>query len=302
MPEERILKVSNLTKKYGSLLAVNQLSFEMKKGKIYGLLGPNGSGKSTTLGMLLNVINPTSGNFQWYEGKISPTKVLKSIGAIIERPNFYPYLSALKNLKLVCKIKECATDNIEKKLAIVGLLEKKNNLFTTFSLGMKQRLAIASALVNDPDLLILDEPTNGLDPEGINDIRNLIKKIASQGKTILLASHMLDEVEKVCDSVIILKKGRKYYEGAIKEMNGEQNVFELVAKQPDMMQQFFKQKLNVNHLEVFKNKIKVSFKEKMTPEKLTEMLIKNKIYFTYFSVYSPNLEEVFLEITKNEKT
>ena len=193
---ETILSINNLTKKFGPITAVNDLSFTIHKGNVYGILGPNGSGKSTTLGIVLNVVNKTSGDFQWFDGGMSTHDALKKVGAIIERPNFYPYMTAAQNLELVCKIKKVAPDKVDEKLEIVGLLERKNSKFRTFSLGMKQRLAIASALLNDPEILILDEPTNGLDPQGIHQIREIIKKIAGMGTTILLASHLLDEVEK----------------------------------------------------------------------------------------------------------
>ena len=206
---ENILTVTNLTKKYGSLTAVKNLSFTIEKGNVYGILGPNGSGKSTTLGIVLNVVNRTEGEFAWFEGTTTTHDALKKVGAIIERPNFYPYMTAVQNLKLVCKIKGVTEDKIEEKLDLVGLLDRKNSKFRTYSLGMKQRLAIASALLNEPEILILDEPTNGLDPQGIHQIREIIKTIASQGTTILLASHLLDEVEKVCSHVVILRKGEK---------------------------------------------------------------------------------------------
>ena len=213
--EKTLLQLDQLSKHYGKLKAVDQLSISIKKGNIYGLLGPNGSGKSTTLGMILNVINPTSGSFQWYEGTHTTHQALKKIGAIIERPNFYPYMTALQNLTLICKIKQCSTENIQEKLELVGLWDRRHSKFKTYSLGMKQRLAIAAALVNNPELLILDEPTNGLDPEGIHQIRKLIFKIAEGGTTILLASHLLDEVEKVCNQVIVLKNGVKFYQGPV---------------------------------------------------------------------------------------
>ena len=193
---ESILTINNLTKKFGYLTAVKDLSFTINKGNVYGILGPNGSGKSTTLGIVLNVVNKTEGNFHWFDGNTSTHNALKKVGAIIERPNFYPYMTATQNLKLVCKIKGVEVSKINEKLEIVGLLERKDSKFKTFSLGMKQRLAIASALLNDPEILILDEPTNGLDPQGIHEIRQIIKKIAANGTTILLASHLLDEVEK----------------------------------------------------------------------------------------------------------
>ena len=200
---DTILKISNLHKKFRKVHAVNNVSLEIKKGNVYGILGPNGSGKSTTLGIVLNVVNKTSGDFSWFDGSLSTHDALKKVGAIIERPNFYPYMTAEENLKLVCKIKNIPFDKVNEKLELVGLLDRKDSKFKTFSLGMKQRLAIASALLNDPEILILDEPTNGLDPQGIRQIRDLIKVIANQGTTILLASHLLDEVEKVCKYIHI---------------------------------------------------------------------------------------------------
>ncbi|MBT8177618.1 MAG: ATP-binding cassette domain-containing protein, partial [Eudoraea sp.] len=224
---ETILTVNQLTKKFGYLTAVKDLSFSIQKGNVYGILGPNGSGKSTTLGIVLNVVNATSGSFSWFDGNTSTHDALKRVGAIIERPNFYPYMSAVQNLNLVCKIKEVSKDKIREKLELVGLWERRDSKFRTYSLGMKQRLAIASALLNDPEILILDEPTNGLDPQGIHQIREIIKRIASQGTTILLASHLLDEVEKGCSHVVILRKGEKLYSGKVDGMLASHGFFEL---------------------------------------------------------------------------
>ncbi|MEK9613963.1 MAG: ATP-binding cassette domain-containing protein, partial [Flavobacteriaceae bacterium] len=223
------LQLNQLSKTYGKIKAVDRLSLTIEKGNVYGLLGPNGSGKSTTLGMVLNVINPTEGSFQWYEGVYSTHEALKKVGAIIERPNFYPYMTAIQNLKLICKIKKCSLDTIEDKLNLVGLWERRNSTFKTYSLGMKQRLAIAAALINNPELLILDEPTNGLDPEGIHQIREIITNIAKTGTTILLASHLLDEVEKVCNQVIVLKNGVKFYEGPVDQITQTHGFYELQA-------------------------------------------------------------------------
>ena len=210
-----ILKISNLTKKYGLLTAVSDLSFDIEKGSVYGILGPNGSGKSTTLGIVLNVVNKTDWRlFLVWRFSLTTHQALKKVGAIIERPNFYPYMTAYQNLKLVCKIKGVSYDSIEKTLETVGLDDRKHSKFSTFSLGMKQRLAIASALLNDPEILILDEPTNGLDPQGIHQIREIIKDISQRGTTILLASHLLDEVEKVCTHVVVLRKGENLYSGS----------------------------------------------------------------------------------------
>lgn len=215
---ETILTIQNLNKIYGRKVhAVKNLSFEIKKGNVYGILGPNGSGKSTTLGITLNVVNKTSGDYKWFDGSMETHEALKKVGAIIERPNFYPYMTAEENLKLVCKIKNIPFIKVEEKLDLVGLLDRKDDKFSTYSLGMKQRLAIASALLNDPEILILDEPTNGLDPQGIRQIRDLIRIIASQGTTILLASHLLDEVEKVCSHVVVLRKEKCCIKAVLKE-------------------------------------------------------------------------------------
>ena len=224
---ETILTLRNLDKKFGKVHAVNNLSFEIKKGNVYGILGPNGSGKSTTLGIILNVVNKSSGEFLWFDGSLSTHEALKKVGAIIERPNFYPYMTATQNLQLICKIKGVSTENIDEKLKIVNLYERRDSKFRTFSLGMKQRLAIASALLNDPEILILDEPTNGLDPQGIHEIRQIIKKIAANGTTILLASHLLDEVEKVCSHVVVIRKGIKLYSGRVDEMTASNGFFEI---------------------------------------------------------------------------
>ncbi len=230
---ETILSLKNLDKKYGPVHAVNNLSFDIQKGNVYGILGPNGSGKSTTLGIILNVVNRTSGEFSWFNGNLTTHEALKKVGAIIERPNFYPYMTASQNLKLICKIKGVSFDKIDEKLKAVNLFERKNSKFKTFSLGMKQRLAIASALLNDPEILILDEPTNGLDPQGIHEIRQIIKEIAKNGTTILLASHLLDEVEKVCSHVVVIRKGIKLYAGRVDEMTASNGLFELKVNEDE---------------------------------------------------------------------
>lgn len=225
---EKILSVKNLTKKF-KRIAVNNISFEVEKGNVYGLLGPNGSGKSTTFGMLLSTINPTSGEWEWFGKPGTNPETLKRIGAIIEQPNFYPYLSAEKNLKIVAEIRGANYSRIDEVLKTVGLFERKKDKFSTYSLGMKQRLAIASAMLNNPEVMILDEPTNGLDPEGIIQIREIISKIAQQGITIIIASHLLDEIEKICSHVIVLKNGSSIYCGTVDGMTADKGYFELKA-------------------------------------------------------------------------
>ncbi|MGB1113851.1 MAG: ATP-binding cassette domain-containing protein [Flavobacteriaceae bacterium] len=297
--KQTLLELDGLSKSFGRLKAVDQLTFTLKKGYSYGLLGPNGSGKSTTLGMILNVVNPTSGNFSWYEGVLSTQQALKKIGAIIERPNFYPYMTALQNLQLICKIKQCSDATLQEKLELVGLWERRNSKFSTYSLGMKQRLAIAAALINNPELLILDEPTNGLDPEGIHQIRGLIKKIAGQGTTILLASHLLDEVEKVCSHVIILKKGVKYYEGPVDGIHKSFGYIELKAQNLKLLKQFMAALEEVDSIEEESSILKVFLKNELNTEELSQQLAQEKIYITHLAQKRPSLEEQFLTLTKS---
>ena len=293
-----ILQVRHLTKRFGRLTAVNDLSFDIEPGKVYGLLGPNGSGKSTTLGMILNVVNKTSGDFEWFGGKYTTSQALKKIGAIIERPNFYPYMTARQNLELVCKIKEISTETVDEKLALVGLEDRQHDKFKTYSLGMKQRLAIASALLNEPELLILDEPTNGLDPKGIHEIRGIITDIANTGKTIILASHLLDEVEKVCDHVIILQKGKKIFEGAVAEMSRQQNWFEI---RTGWTEETLALLLNNPHIERVLTEgdlIKAYLKNDVNGSEINRYLAQNGVYVEEIVLRKPSLEMKFLQITE----
>ncbi len=297
---EIILTASNLSKNFGPLKAVNNLSFELYKGNVYGILGPNGSGKSTTLGMVLNVVNPSLGHFEWFEGSSSVHQALKKVGAIIERPNFYPYLTAVKNLELVSKIKEVSTDKIEEKLKLVGLWDRRESKFSTYSLGMKQRLAIASALLNDPEILILDEPTNGLDPEGIHQIRSLIIEIASRGTTILLASHLLDEVEKVCTHVLVLQKGNLLYDGKVSEMNGHKGFFKLKSQDH---KELIKELETIEALTAIVEKngfVIADLKSNIDSEVLNKQLADKGIYLSHLTKEYISLEEQFLSLTKSQ--
>jgi ABC-2 type transport system ATP-binding protein len=296
---ETILKISNLHKKYRKVHAVNNVSVEIKKGNVYGILGPNGSGKSTTLGIVLNVVNKTSGEFEWFDGKYSTHDALKKVGAIIERPNFYPYMTAEDNLKLVCKIKNIPYTKVYEKLELVGLLERKDSKFKTFSLGMKQRLAIASALLNDPEILILDEPTNGLDPQGIRQIRDLIRIIANQGTTILLASHLLDEVEKVCSHVIVIRNGVTLYQGTVDGITANEGFFELESENLDQLQTALQNFSQIEKIEKDENKLLVYLKSNLDPAELNSHLFKQNITLTHLVKRKHSLEEQFLELTKH---
>ncbi|WP_424494510.1 ABC transporter ATP-binding protein [Salinimicrobium sp. GXAS 041] len=294
---ETILTLNNLTKKYGPVTAVKDLSFTIEKGNVYGILGPNGSGKSTTLGIVLNVVNKTSGDFQWFNGTESTHEALKKVGAIIERPNFYPYMTASQNLNLVCKIKDVSPDKIDEKLEIVGLLDRKDSKFRTFSLGMKQRLAIASALLNDPEILILDEPTNGLDPQGIHQIREIITKIAALGTTILLASHLLDEVEKVCSHVVIIRKGEKLYSGRVDEMNASHGFFELKAADNSLLETILKEHASFGKIIQKGDSVTAFLNEPMEAETLNSILFEKGIVLSHLVKRKESLEEQFLQLT-----
>ncbi|WP_449387940.1 ABC transporter ATP-binding protein [Chryseobacterium lineare] len=299
---EKILSVKNLTKKFKRIV-VNNISFDVEKGNVYGLLGPNGSGKSTTFGMLLSTINPTSGDWYWFGKKGTDPDTLKRIGAIIEQPNFYPYLSAETNLKIVAEIKGTPYYRINEVLQTVGLLERKKDAFKTYSLGMKQRLAIASAMLNNPEVLILDEPTNGLDPEGIIQIREIISNIAKQGITIIIASHLLDEIEKICSHVIVLKEGNSIYCGRVDEMTANNGYFELKADNNTLL-------LNaLNELQWFTAvnqdgdilKAQIRDDASISASALNQKLAEQGIFVSHLTKKKMSLESQFLELVKNTK-
>ena len=213
-----VIKVKALSKNFGALKAVDQLSFEVEAGQVYGFLGQNGSGKSTTIRMLLSLIHPSEGHIEIFGQSLTDHRsaILEQVGAVIERPDSYPYLTAYEHLTLFAKLRKqkITLSKIEATLAQVGLLARANDKVQTYSLGMKQRLGIGIALLHDPQLIILDEPTNGLDPQGIADIRQLIKSISKdQGKTVLVSSHLLSEIEQIASHILIIHQGKKMAEG-----------------------------------------------------------------------------------------
>lgn len=231
-----ILTVDNLKKNYGGIQALRGVSFSVPKGSVFGILGPNGSGKTTLLGLITDILKPSGGSYKLFDEE--PTAHHRSqIGTFLETPNFYHYLSAVQNLKISSAIKGRGADDIDRVIETVNLTQRKNSRFSTYSLGMKQRLAIASCLLGNPDVMILDEPTNGLDPVGIAEIRELIKKLRLQGKTIIMASHLLDEVEKVCTHVAILKKGELIATGSVDEIMANEDIVEVGATDNSKLQQ-----------------------------------------------------------------
>ncbi|KFF13146.1 ABC transporter ATP-binding protein [Chryseobacterium soli] len=300
---EKILSVKNLTKKFKRTV-VNNISFDVEKGNVYGLLGPNGSGKSTTFGMLLSTINPTSGDWYWFGEKGTSPDVLKKIGAIIEQPNFYPYLSAETNLKIVAEIKGTPYARIDEVLKTVGLYERKKDGFKTFSLGMKQRLAIASAILNNPEVLILDEPTNGLDPEGIIQIREIISSIALQGITIIIASHLLDEIEKICSHVIVLKEGNAIYSGRVDEMTANNGYFELKADNNTLLLSTLEEMQWFTSVKLDGELVKAQIREdaSISASTLNQKLAEKGIFLSHLNKKKLSLETQFLELVKNTNT
>jgi ABC-2 type transport system ATP-binding protein len=229
-----ILTVENLAKNYGPIKALKGISFSVPKGAVFGILGPNGSGKTTLLGIIMSILRPTAGTYKLFDEEPTDDH-RKQIGTLLETPNFYHYLSAVRNLRISAEIKGRGYDDIDNVLEVVNLTQRKNSAFSTYSLGMKQRLAIASALLGNPDVLVFDEPTNGLDPVGIAEIRALIKKLSQQGKTIIMASHMLDEVEKVCSHVAILKQGNLVASGHVNDIFVHEDIVEVAAADLDQL-------------------------------------------------------------------
>ena len=291
---ETVLSIQNLTKNFGKLCAVNQLNLEVKKGQVFGMLGPNGSGKTTTLGMLMGVVNPTAGSYSWF-GEPPTHYTRKKIGAVLEHPIFYPYLSGQKNLELNAMIKGADVRNVARVLDIVELTARKDDKYRTYSLGMKQRLAIASALVSDPIILILDEPTNGLDPMGIAEIREIIKRIAADGKTIILASHLLDEVQKVCTHFAVLKRGNLMHVGPVDDVGKGEEVVEVQAYHDDLhvlLQEF----LGSASIKKENGIFQVMMKDGFHSSDLNRFLFEKGISASHLATRKKSLEKQFLEI------
>lgn len=294
---ETVLKTHNLTKKFKRLTAVDQLNLEVKRGQVFGMLGPNGSGKTTTLGMLMSVVNMTSGSYEWF-GEPPSNELRKKIGAVLEHPIFYPYLSGQRNLELNATIKQCPQENIPRVLDLVELTDRRNDPYKTYSLGMKQRLAIASALLNDPIVLILDEPTNGLDPMGIADIRELIKKIAANGKTIILASHLLDEVQKVCSHFAILRKGKLIHSGPVADVTeGAESVEVKADHEMDGLLKQFEGTSNIVRNNGF---YQVTLHPNFNSRDLNKFLFENGVVVDHLVTKKKSLEQMFLEIVSEE--
>lgn len=295
-----ILSVSNLSKTYGYIRALNGVSFEVPKGSVFGILGPNGSGKTTLLGIVMDVLKQTGGTYSWM-GRPATEEQRKQIGTLLETPNFYHYLSGEKNLQIAAAIKGKDPADIPRVLQIVNLWQRKDSRFSTFSLGMKQRLAIASTLLGDPDILVFDEPTNGLDPAGIAEIRQLIKKLNQQGKTIIMASHILDEVEKVCTHVAIIQKGDLKTVGTVAHImsgSGDNTMsIELAADNMASLEQIIRQMPGVLDIQSKDGSLHVQCDLMITGAQVNKWCYDKGVVLSQLNLKRRTLEARFLEIT-----
>lgn len=302
-----VLSIDKLSKNYGSIRALQQVSFEVPPQTVFGILGPNGSGKTTLLGIVMDVLNASGGTYTWL-GQQSTAEGRKRIGTLLETPNFYHYLSAERNLRIAAKIKGRGEADIDKVLEMVNLHQRKTSKFSTYSLGMKQRLAIAAALLGDPEILVFDEPTNGLDPAGIAEIRELIKELNRRGKTIIMASHILDEVEKVCTHVAIIQKGVLKTVGSVKEvmhMSGDAATLlvEIAADDNAALLAAIQQMEGVINAVAAENVIEITCAEHILAAQINRYCFEKGIVLNKLNVKRKSLETRFLEITgtKSEK-
>ena len=293
---EIALQIDSLTKSYGKILALDNLTLKIEKGNIYGILGPNGSGKTTTLGVILSILKADSGSYQWFGGKYGENP-RKQIGAILETPNFYPYKSGIDNLKIIAAIKSIKNFDFDNVLKIVNLEHRKTSKFRTYSLGMKQRLAIAATMIGNPEVVIFDEPTNGLDPAGISEVREILSRVAESGHTVIMASHILDEVEKICSHVAIIKKGKLLASGRVGELLSDDYILEINALDESKLQAFLSES----------SLIKKSFKKdkywmcnvdrSTDSDDICRMAYENGLVLNHFLVKKQSLEKEFLTIT-----
>ncbi|MCB0408029.1 MAG: ABC transporter ATP-binding protein [Bdellovibrionales bacterium] len=295
---EIIFSAQNLTKKYGALAAVSDLSFDLLKGQVLGILGPNGSGKTTTLGMMLGVVRPTKGDLQWSLGESSASRSRRHIGALLEKPRFYPWMNAEESLKLTAMIRGVHRSEIAQALEMVGLWDRRKDLFKNYSLGMKQRLGLASAILGDPDVLVLDEPTNGIDAAGIADVRHLIIEQRKRGKTILLASHILDEVEKVCSHVLVLKQGTLLQQGSIEEVLKGQTWYELKARDEERLFEVLSQFPRHEKIEKKDSYLQFFVSKDVRGEDINQYCYDRGILLSEIKLCRRSLEEHFIEVLK----
>lgn len=301
-----VILVKNLCKRFRDVTAVDDLSFSVEAGEIYGFLGQNGAGKSTTIRMLLTLIAPTSGSMEIFGKNLLQhrSEILRNVGAIIERPDMYKYLSGLENLRLFARMSGCRAGErqLMDQLEMVGLADRAHSKVRTYSQGMKQRLGIATALVHDPSLIILDEPTNGLDPQGIADIRNLILHLSRERKkTLMISSHLLHEMEMVADSMLIIDKGRKVVEGRVSELfDPSQSILELKASDSgEAYRRIMASELSSHAIERKGEVILFRVHREKAPDILRKLLELGIEVYSFHSRHS--LEDYFLSLTSDNR-
>lgn len=294
-----ILSLTNISKSYGRIQALKNVSFDVPGGSVFGILGPNGSGKTTLLGIVLDVLVHNGGSYRWFDETPSDDQ-RKQIGTLLETPNFYHYLSAKRNLEISAAIKQKPAGDIDRVLKLVRLYERKDSKFQTFSLGMKQRLAIAACLLGDPAVLVFDEPTNGLDPSGIAEIRALILELAKSGKTIILASHLLYEVEKVCTHVAILQQGTLLKSGEVTAVLNQDEWLDLGSVDMQKLRQVLDILPDVRKIVALENHYQVHFL-KSFPDigSINRFCFDHGVLLNYMQARKKSLESAFIEITNN---
>jgi ABC-2 type transport system ATP-binding protein len=298
--EMDVLAMDSIQKSYGSIQALKGVSLQVPQGTVYGILGPNGSGKTTLLSIMLDVLSADKGSYNWF-GAPSSKFQRRKIGSLLETPNFYHYLSAVNNLKITHSISgRGSIAEIDEVLRKVNLYERRNSRFSTFSLGMKQRLAIAAALLGNPAVLVLDEPTNGLDPVGIAEIRALIRQLSQNGTTIILASHLLDEVEKVCTHVAILKTGVLIAEGTVEDVLADEDILEIGAANPEQLAALLSTMNGIGTIETGESQILIKGpKGSLDPAAINAHCHASGISINHLAMRKKRLEARFFELTSN---
>lgn len=293
-----ILTVNNIHKNYGSIQALKGVSFQVPEGSVFGILGPNGSGKTTLLGILLDVLKATSGSYQLFD-EPPAKKHRQQIGTLLETPNFYHYLSAVQNLKISARIKGRDVRDIDRVLDIVDLTNRRHSKFSTYSLGMKQRLAVASCLLGNPSVLMFDEPTNGLDPVGIAETRELIKRLNKEGKTIIMASHLLDEVEKVCTHVAVLLKGMLITHGHVDEILVNEDIVEVGSSNLDQLIMVLQNLPGSSSIHKNDHYIEAIFASgEAQLDRINQFCFEKGIVLNHLRLRRKSLETKFFELTK----
>lgn len=291
-----ILTINQVSKSYGPIQALKNVSFSVPQGSVFGILGPNGSGKTTLLGILLDVLKANAGSYHWFDN-MQPDDARRRIGSLLETPNFYHYLSAMDNLEIAASIKQRGMDDRQRVLEKVGLWERRDSKFQTYSLGMKQRLAIASTLLGNPEILVLDEPTNGLDPAGIAEIRELILKLNAEGMTIIMASHLLDEVEKVCNHVAILKRGDLLLNGPVNEVLRSEDQVEISASNIQMLKEVIVSMPGIKDARPVNGGLVLSCDDSLQPAQINEYCMNKGIILSHLLLKKKSLETKFIELT-----